>query len=163
MQKLAKKLLDQFARADLLFEIYDMQEANELELNFSGCDMTKGPLLVRTLVVEYALMAFRGAIGVGGVREGDWAELVQFVAKEMESHPMFGSRALVYWDDLKLVGETVYGSGIEEAPSKQALARLYGFWFLKNVGYANLDLDAKESLIVGSRIHGNLRKLFKVD
>jgi hypothetical protein len=160
---IAKRLVNQSAMTEPVFALGGFEGLEWMEANAKCCDVTKGPILIRILLLEYVLVNFaRAEIGVTGATEKDWETLVDFVANEMESHPMFGEQALCYWVDLKNVTAGASGGGYMRAPSKEALAMVYGFWFLKNIGYPNVNLNSSESVSLGIKLLDKLRKIFGV-
>lgn len=160
---IAKRLVNSAVMTEPLVALGGFEELESLEANAKCCDVTKGPILIRVLLLEYVLLNFaRAEIGVTGATEKDFKTLVGFVASEMESHPMFGKEALAYWADLKEVTFGASGGGYANAPSKEALAMIYGFWFLKNIGYPNVNLNSSESVLLGIKLLDKIREIFGV-
>jgi hypothetical protein len=157
---IAKRLVNRAVMTEPLV-VFDGLES--LEANSKLCDATKGPILIRILLLEYVLVNFaRAEIEVTGATEKDYETLVYFVTYEMKSHPMFGDEALSYWADLKDVAIAASQCGYMSKPSTEGLAKIYGFWFLKNVGYPNVNLNSTESLMLGIKALDNFRRIFSV-
>jgi hypothetical protein len=157
---IAKRLVNRAVMTEPLIVLDGLES---LEANSKFCDATKGPILMRILLLEYVLVNFaRAEIGVAGATEKDYETLVYFVTYEMKSHPMFGDEALSYWADLKDVAIAAsHFESLTESPIER-LARIYGFWILKNVGYPDVNLSSTESLLVGVKAIENFRKIFEV-
>jgi hypothetical protein len=156
----AKNVIRQSLMAEPLFSF---GEPRSIGANRGSFDESQGPLLLRILFIVYALQnVYRTEIGFNGATEKDYETLVYSVAEEMKTHPMFGRQAVAFWDDLIDLGEAGYGAGIRVAPSKDALARLYGFWLLKNVGSAAASIDSTDSLLVGRKAIENLQRILRI-
>jgi hypothetical protein len=134
-------------------------EWDRLEANLQGCNCAVVPLLTRVLMMEYSLVnIYRSAVGVSATGE-DYKTLVYSLVGAMKSDPMFGKAGLAYWDDLKDVQHDNERPVRNDAEATEIIARIYGFWFLKNIGYPNLSISSNESLLLGMKVLENLRKL----
>ena len=159
IRAIAKRLLEQATGMEPLFRMGGLES---VEKDAGKCDVTKAPVLIRTLLVEYALQnLFALEIRASSATEKEYETLVCLVAEEMKSNLMFGEQAITYWDDLKDVGVAFFGTGRQVA-APETIGRMYGFWFLKNICYPNLEMHGEASLLVGLKLLENLRRLFKV-
>jgi len=162
----ANRMLNSSVFASNLFTFGDLGEAfeNEAGANMSACDTTDWPILLSVLLLMYVIKNIaRAEIGIAGTTEKDFKILVSVIEEEMKVHPKLGEKALFYWNDLLDTEEQIVGPGVKVVASNEALAKFYGFWLLKNVKYANADINSRPSLLLGTKVLDNLRRLSGVN